>query len=187
MSPTPPRHAISLNTAAALSGLSVRTWQRRVEQGQVPPLRRPGPSQQTLVPLAAVQATLAVTLGTEDAALLVRADHGEAAAQADVGALLARHALQQAADDDGGDGEAQAAASAAAAIYFLEQAAAQGDADAMHWLGTLHAAELAGRRGQAAESLALMWTARAAAHGHVVARQQMDALKQQLLTPARGA
>ncbi|MCK9514777.1 MAG: hypothetical protein WCZ18_07950 [Ottowia sp.] len=150
----------------------------------MPQLRRPGPSQQTLVPLAAALPTLTVTLGAEeDAALLVRADNGEAAAQADVGALLARHALQQAADDDGGDGEAQTAASIAAVLYFLEQAAAQGDADAMNWLGTLHAAELAGRRGPAAESLALMWAARAAAHGHVIARQQMAALRQQVLAP----
>lgn len=62
----------------------------------------------------------------------------------------------------------------AAASYWLELAAAQGDADAMHWLGMLHAA---GCGGEKDEHLALMWIAKAAAHGHRIAREQLAALR----------
>lgn len=176
MPPTPSQHAISLRTAAALSGLSVRTWQRRVEQGQVPRLDG---AQQAQVPLAAVQPDLDVVLDAADADLLVRADDGDAAAQADVGALFALDAVQRARED--ADHPERGQLSATAALYFLGQAAAQGEADAMHWLGTLHGAGLGGQRGRAAESLTLMWTARAAAHGHVVAQGQMARLTERVL------
>ncbi len=43
----------------------------------------------------------------------------------------------------------------------------------MHWLGMLHAAGLGKGDGNA---LALMWIAKAAAHGHVIAQQQLAAL-----------
>lgn len=43
----------------------------------------------------------------------------------------------------------------------------------MHWLGILHAAGLCEGDGRA---LALMWIAKAAAHGHVIAREQLAGL-----------
>ncbi len=45
----------------------------------------------------------------------------------------------------------------------------------MHWLGLLHAAGL-GEPGEDGNALALMWIAKAAAHGHVIARTQLAAL-----------
>ena len=60
-----------------------------------------------------------------------------------------------------------------AAMHFHTQAAGQGEADAMHWLGMLHAAGLCEGDGQA---LALMWVAKAAAHGHVIAQRQLAGL-----------
>ena len=45
----------------------------------------------------------------------------------------------------------------------------------MHWLGILHAAGL-GKEGDDCAALALMWVAKAAAHGHVIAQQQLAAL-----------
>ena len=59
------------------------------------------------------------------------------------------------------------------ALYFLLQAAEQGEADAMHWLGLLHAAGLCKGDGQA---MALMWIVKAAAHGHVIAQRQLAGL-----------
>ena len=59
------------------------------------------------------------------------------------------------------------------ALHFLTQAAEQGDADAMHWLGMLHADGLCEGDGQA---MALMWIAKAAAHGHVIAQRQLATL-----------
>lgn len=49
----------------------------------------------------------------------------------------------------------------------------QGEADAMHWLGMLHADGLCEGDGQA---MALMWIAKAAAHGHVIAQRQLATL-----------
>src|SRR5690606_26098940 len=65
-------HPISLNTAAALTGRSVRTWQRRIEDGQAPRL---GDGRgRSLVPFEAVRPWLAVPLSEEDVQVLVRAD-----------------------------------------------------------------------------------------------------------------
>lgn len=170
--PAPP-YAVGQNTAAALTGRSVRTWQRRVEQGLV---ERLGEGR-TLVPYAALVPELAVPIAPADLPLLVRADQGDAAAQAQVGALLALAVLQAAprGKADLADlADSGTSAGVAAARYFLEQAAQQGEADAMHWLGLLHAGGLCGD--DAGEALALMWLARAAAHGHALAREQLAAL-----------
>ena len=59
------------------------------------------------------------------------------------------------------------------ALHFLTQAAEQGEADAMHWLGLLHVAGLCEGDGQA---MALSWIAKAAAHGHVIAQRQLAGL-----------
>lgn len=169
MQPAESLYPISLNTAAILTGRSMRTWQRRIEEGLVPRL---GDGRGALVPFSAVRPALAVDLSDEDVQMLVRADQGDAAAQADVGALFALAALQEA--------KARPAAplnrgggSIMAAMHFLTQAAGQGEADAMHWLGMLHAAGLCEGDGQA---LALMWVAKAAAHGHVIAQRQLAGL-----------
>ena len=47
----------------------------------------------------------------------------------------------------------------------------------MHWIGLLHAAGLCGP-GDGSQARALMWIAKAAAHGHVIAQQQVQALLQ---------
>ena len=153
--------ALHVNTVAAVTGRSVRTWQRRMEQGLV---ARQADGR-ALVPWAALQAELVAPLAAQDAPLLERADRGEAAAQADMGALLALAALDAAQGSEGG---------VAAARYFLELAAQQDEADAMHWLALLHAAGRAG--GAEGDALALMWLARAAAHGHGIAREQVAGL-----------
>ena len=165
----PPAPCISLNTAAVLTGRSIRTWQRRIEEGLVP--RLGDERGRALVAFDAVRPALAVELAAAEVDLLVRADQGDAQAQAEVGALFALAALD----------EAKAAApahtaggSAIPALHFLTRAAEQGQADAMHWLGLLHAAGL-GEPGDG-KALALMWIAKAAAHGHVIAARQLAGL-----------
>ena len=173
MQPAESLYPISLNTAAILTGRSMRTWQRRIEEGLVPRL---GDGRGALVPFSAVRPALAVDLSDEDVQMLVRADQGDAAAQADVGALFALAALDEA-QAQAGSRPAPLARGAGGhvvpALHFLTQAAQQGQADAMHWLGLLHAGGLCEGDGDA---LALMWIAKAAAHGHVIAQRQLAGL-----------
>ena len=169
-----PAPCISLNTAAVLTGRSVRTWQRRIEEGLVP--RLGDERGRALVAWDAVRPALALRLDEAEVELLVRADQGDARAQAEVGALFALAALRDAkaaAPSNLGGG------SAMPALHFLTRAAEQGEADAMHWLGLLHAAGLPMAEGDKADdgkALALMWVAKAAAHGHAIAAQQLGAL-----------
>lgn len=92
MPTAPPPQPISLNTAAILTGRSLRTWQRRIEEGLVPRLG----DGRALVPFDAVVPELPLPLAPEDVDMLVRADQGDAGAQADIGALFALAALQPA-------------------------------------------------------------------------------------------
>ena len=171
MPPADTLHPISLATAAVLTGRSMRTWQRRIEEGLVPRL---GDGRGALVPFSAVRSALAVDLSDEDVQMLVRADQGDAQAQAEVGALFALAALHEAEAAAPAAGGAGAGGSIAPALHFLTRAAEQGQADAMHWLGLLHAAGL-GESGDG-DALALMWVARAAAHGHAIAARQLAGL-----------
>lgn len=166
--------AISLHTAAILTGRSLRTWQRRIEAGLVPRL---GDGIRAQVPFAVVQQAMDATpcqaWGAEEVQILVEADQGHAQAQAEIGAQFALLALGGAAAPTSASGGGQNYTRIAR--HFLALAAEQGEADAMHWLGLLHAAGL-GEPGEDGNALALMWIAKAAAHGHVIARTQLAAL-----------
>lgn len=177
-----PHLSISLHTAAILTGRSVRTWQRRIEEGLVPRL---GDGVRALVPFEAVQQSMEGVPGeaanawsAQDVQTLVRADQGEALAQAQMGSQFALLALRGAAP---ATPPAPGHDAGRIAHYFLERAAEQAQADAMHWLGLLYAAGL-GPAGDASDAdannnaMALMWIAKAAAHGHAIARQQLAAL-----------
>ena len=179
-----PHLSISLHTAAILTGRSVRTWQRRIEEGLVPRL---GNGVRALVPFEAVQQSMEGVPGeaanawsAQDVQTLVRADQGEALAQAQMGSQFALLALRGAAP---ATPPAPGHDAGRIAHYFLERAAEQAQADAMHWLGLLYAAGL-GPAGDASDAdadtsnnaMALMWIAKAAAHGHAIARQQLAAL-----------
>ena len=179
-----PHLSISLHTAAILTGRSVRTWQRRIEERLVPRL---GDGVRALVPFEAVQQSMegmpgeaANAWSAQDVQTLVRADQGEALAQAQMGSQFALLALRGAAP---ATPPAPGHDAGRIAHYFLERAAEQAQADAMHWLGLLYAAGL-GPAGDASDAdadtsnnaMALMWIAKAAAHGHAIARQQLAAL-----------
>lgn len=158
---------IGLCSAAVLTGRSERTWRRRVNEGLTGGVGEVGGP--LLVPVEAVRPLLAVALQDDEVEMLVRADQGDALAQAEIGALFAMNALQNstAINSPGGGTIIMPA------FHFLNLAAAQGEADAMHWLGMLHAAGLGEGDGKA---LAMMWIAKAAAHGHRIAQRQLAAL-----------
>jgi len=87
--------SISLHTAAILTGRSLRTWQRRIEDGLVPRL---GDGLRAQVPFAVVQQAMdlapGLAWGAEEVQTLVNADQGDALAQAEMGAQFALIALR---------------------------------------------------------------------------------------------
>ena len=109
----------------------------------------------------AVVPHICVPMTTEDLSFVLRADAGDAEAQNDIGQLFSiagKHEI---------------------ALYWLQQAAQQGHSDAMQWLGRCH---LSGAGVPADEYLGIMWIAKAASHGHMIAKAQMNALRPGMLT-----
>lgn len=151
-------HTISLDAAVAITGLSKSTLWRRVADGTV---GRGGTDarNRTVLKLDDVLRLVAVPLSPDDVAVLLRADAGEADAQADMGALF------------------YLAGAGKAALYWLNEAAEQGNTEAMHWLGIAYAHGSEGDAVPQDENLAIMWMAKAAAAGHPLAREQMQRLR----------
>ena len=110
---------ISLDAAVAITGISRSTLWRRVTAGRIGKGGKDARSRALLV-LADVLPLTEVPLGASDLPVLLQADAGAAEAQADMGALF------------------YVAGAEKAALYWLNEAAAQGHADAMQWLGIAH-------------------------------------------------
>lgn len=164
--PVIPAHFITLATAIAITGLSRRTLWRRISDGS---LRRAedvnaggASSQRTLVAAADVLPLVPRPLSEGDQALLIKADGGDAVAQAEIGTVFHRFG------------------NARTAVYWWQLAAVQGVADAMQWLGRCHAA---GEGVERDENLALMWISKAAAAGHAIAGAQLQGLLRQRAAP----
>lgn len=152
--------AISIASALSLTRWSERTLWRRLADGTLQ--RAALPSDKVGVLLESLLPHCALHFSAEDQALLQAADAGDATAQIDVAVLCLS---QQQADY---------------APYWLELAAKQNAADAMHWLATCYAH---GWGVTQDDNLALMWLAKAAAAGHFLAQQQMAAIKAHCLGP----
>ena len=146
---------LSLDASIAITGISRSTLWRRVTDGTIGRGDKDGRSRAMLA-LGDVLALVEVKLSAEDRAMLLRADAGDAQAQADMGALF------------------YVAGAHKAALYWLQEAAAQDNADAMQWLGTAYAG---GGVIPQDDHLAIMWLARAAALGHRIAAYQLEQLR----------
>ena len=116
---------ISLDAAVAITGISRSTLWRRVTDGRIGKGGKDARGRALLV-LADVLPLAEVPLGAGDLPVLLQADAGAAEAQADMGALF------------------YVAGAEKAALYWLNEAAAQGHADAMQWLGIAHYAASGG-------------------------------------------
>lgn len=147
---------LSLEASIAITGISRSTLWRRVTDGTIGRGEKDGRSRAMLA-LGDVLALVEVKLSAEDRAMLLRADAGDAQAQADMGALF------------------YVAGAHKAALYWLQEAAAQDNADAMQWLGTAYAG--GGGVIPQDDNLAIMWLARAAALGHRIAAYQLEQLR----------
>ena len=146
---------LSLEASIAITGISRSTLWRRVTDGSIGRGDKDGRSRAMLA-LGDVLALVEVKLSAEDRAMLLRADAGDAQAQADMGALFYVAGVHK------------------AALYWLQEAAAQDNADAMQWLGTAYAG---GGVIPQDDNLAIMWLARAAALGHRIAAYQLEQLR----------
>ncbi|MCC6200245.1 MAG: sel1 repeat family protein [Moraxellaceae bacterium] len=145
---------ISIDATSAITGLSRRTWWRRISTGEVTRVTDDDRGRAMLL-WSEVEPRICVPIEPEDKEFILLADAGDAEAQDDIGQLFLMSEKYQ------------------AAIYWFEQAAQQNNADAMQWLGHCH---INGKGVSKDENLGIMWIAKAAALGHVIAQGQMKGL-----------
>lgn len=147
---------ISVESAIAITELSRRTWWRRISEGKVARVADDARGR-AMLHWPDVVPHICIALNPDDLACTLRADAGEADTQNDIGQLFL-----------GAD-------KPKAALYWLGLAAEQGNADAMQWLGHCYTH---GKGLPKDNNLGLMWIAKAAAHGHVIAQAQINGLLQ---------
>ncbi len=145
---------ISLDTACALSDLSKSTWWRRIAKGDFTRVADDARGRAMLL-WSEVAPHMCVPMAPEDQHVVLQADQGHAEAQGDIGQLFSAAGKHQ------------------AAFYWFQLAAGQGHADAMHGLGRCYTS---GAGVEEDDNLGMMWIAKAAAMGHVIAQEQMKGL-----------
>ena len=148
-------HLVTLKTAIHLTGMSRRTLWRRIAVGAIFKTNKDEPLGRTQVALEALVEDIGIALSDQDMALIQQADNGDARAQGELGLLLLEV------------GEPERA------VHWLQEAADQGDPDAMHWLGRCY---VNGEGVESNESLGLSWISRAAGSGHVISGKQVATL-----------
>lgn len=158
--------AISLDSAIIVTGLSKRTLWRRLSDGSIRRMDKDSRSR-TMLAFDDLVPLLCIPVEPGDYPLFIAADTGDARAQNDL-ALLFLEAGQP-----------------EVARYWLEAAAninrPEPSAAAMHNLAHLY---LSGSGVIRNEHIGLMWLAKAAARGYVIAERQMAALVQSSVTTA---
>ena len=150
------RFQISVAAAITLTGWSERTVWRRIADGTIASAHAHG---KAMIAFARLQPHVIIPLGPEDCSAIASADAGDAEAQNDLALLFLEH------DEARG------------AIYWLEQAAGHGYPDSMYWLGRCF---IAGKGVRTDENTGIMWISKAASLGHVIAQNQMQAMRGKL-------
>jgi len=147
---------ISLDTACTITAMSRSTWWRRIaKDGDI---RVADDARgRAMLSWSALEPHLCVPITPEDKHFILLADDGDAEAKNDLGQLFLIADKQK------------------AAFYWFQQAAQQNNPNAMQWLGHCY---VNGKGVPKDENLGIMWIAKAAAHGHVIAQAQMDGLRQ---------
>ena len=140
--------SVSLGTASALTGVSVRTLWRRIANGELRTCKDVGASGRTLVAVEDLLAHSRIDLAGDELALVCAADAGDPEAQCDLGLVFLRGGLAE---------EAARWFGAAAERFYPE---------AMHQLGRCY---LTGCGVERDEVAGRQWMCRAAERGHVVA------------------
>lgn len=150
--------SISLDAAIALTGLSKRTLWRRLSDGRIGRVGNDGRGR-TMLDLDDLLSLSNIKVDPLDYELFGRADAGDPAASNDLALVFLEANKPE------------------IAFYWLQMAVNNKPStccvDAMHNLATLY---IAGRGISKDENSGMMWLAKAAAHGHIIAKQQMAAL-----------
>ena len=144
---------ISIGTASTLTEWSERTIWRRLSDGSLP--RQTG-SGKLCISLESIQADVCIPLEPADIQVLMHAESGDATAQTDLALIFLEQNKPK------------------SAVYWLESAAKQGNADAMHWMGRCY---IDGIGLQCDDNLGLMWLSKAAAAGHPISQEQMQTMR----------
>ncbi len=155
------RFLISTQTAALLTGKSMRTIQRWREDGSIESAAPEGEQRRAgdakfLIYLPGLAGHCPVALDAELMTQVVAADHGDPDAMNAVALRFFGAGLHE------------------QAVKWFECAAVKGHADAMDWLGLCY---LRGFGVAQSRILWLRWLADAAAHGHRLAAQKIAAIQ----------
>ncbi len=146
---------ISLQAVMTLTECSERTIRRRLADGVLQYDKDASMSHKALIAFESIQRDVCVPLSDEVIALIAAADAGDAQAQNDLALYFLMHGKPK------------------SAVYWLESAAKQNFADAMHGLAGCY---LRGEGLPKDDNIALMWIAKAASLGHSIAGEQIKAL-----------
>lgn len=147
--------SISLDATIIITERSKRTWWRRLSESAVTRMGCDARGRATLA-FDEIIPFISIPVEVDDLDLILMADRGDADAQNDVGQMFA------------------AAEKIDAALYWLRAAADQGHSDAMQNLGSIY---MAGKGVPRDENLGIMWIAKAASCGHVIANFQIKSLR----------
>ena len=145
---------ISLDTACAITEISKNTWWRRIAKGDFTRVANDSRGR-TMLLWSELESNICVPIEPEDKEFILLADAGDAEAQDDIGQFFL------------------AADKPKSAVYWFQLAAHKNYPDAMQWLGNCY---INGKGVPKDEILGIMWTAKAAAMGHVIAQGQMKGL-----------
>jgi len=154
------RHYVNTQTAAMLTGKSVRTLQRWRDDGslhgmEMEGVRRGAGGIKLMLDLDSLAPHISIPLDDEKKLMMTRADNGEAEAMNEVGLYF------------------YAAEQYGIAVPWFQAAADKGHADAMELLSTCY---IKGLGVEKSHALGLKWLGEAAAHGHAIAQFKVNSL-----------
>jgi TPR repeat protein len=147
---------VSLQAAATLTEQSVRTLRRRIADGSIKCAANHEDHYKTMICFDSIKPDICITLDPDDIELIKSADSGTAKAQNELALIFLEKNKPK------------------SAIYWLELAAKQQFADAMHLLGRCY---LEGNGLPKDNNLAIMWVAKAASLGHPIALAQIQSMR----------
>jgi TPR repeat protein len=147
---------VSLQAATTLTEWSERTIRRRLADGSLKCAADNETYYKTMLCFDSIKHDICIALNPEDIELIKNADTGDASAQNDLALLFLENDKLK------------------SAVYWLELAAKQQIADAMHLLGRCY---LEGHGLAKDDNLAIMWIAKAASLGHSIAIAQIQSMR----------